>query len=626
MDSFTCSSVQMDARLTISLLTFSSLLHQRCSIYTIMNFSKRKSDEGPVYVSGNIPYNYIVVMDAGSSGSRIHIYHYPSRQSNESVSEIPHVSKSGNNWQKKTSPGISTFADKPEKVGDKHLKDLIKYAEKIVPKEQQARTPLFLHATGGMRLLDQDRQDAILGNACQYILEHSDFFVPDCASHFNVISGPVEGMFGWLAVNYLIGGIDNPQNHNHGKNHTTYGFLDMGGASTQVTFVPNITESKDHQKYLSKINIASMDGEHDLSYDVYSKSFLEMGVNEARMRYLRALLLEDKHQSMIYDPCSLAGFHDDEVDIAYDDEDTRTVEVIGTGDYQNCSSLLMPLLSDMQKESKPDFDFDVNHFVGVSEYWDSTKGFQLGGDLEPNMLIPKIESYCNQSWNDVKDNHKSEYEDWKLHDLESLCFKSSWILEVIRDGLGFPIQLDQPAELDGKVIESSDTLENYLSPLRAAEEINGVEFSWTLGRALLYASSELSPKTDHMGISLANSNDWLYGVGESRPKLNSDKVDDDQKQDSDFGGLLDQKSHRLWGSLIFLFILVIVVYLLLGRAKRHIIWQTIKTGISKVQSRSYERLSQTRSDAIAAETFELQDHDERENDGFNISDEEDDRV
>jgi apyrase len=46
-----------------------------------------------------------------------------------------------------------------------------------------------------------------------------------------VISGEEEGTFGWVAVNYL-------QNTLSADPSTTIGALDMGGASTQITFAP----------------------------------------------------------------------------------------------------------------------------------------------------------------------------------------------------------------------------------------------------------------------------------------------------------------------------------------------------------------------------------------------------
>lgn len=38
---------------------------------------------------------------------------------------------------------------------------------------------------------------------CSVLKNDSDFFVPDCASHINIIDGETEGLYGWLALNYL---------------------------------------------------------------------------------------------------------------------------------------------------------------------------------------------------------------------------------------------------------------------------------------------------------------------------------------------------------------------------------------------------------------------------------------
>ena len=118
-------------------------------------------------------------------------------------------------------PGISTFADKPGRVGEDHLDGLLRYALKHIPEEHQSTTPLFLLATAGMRLLTPHQQKNILASACAFTRQRTPFLLPDCDAHFQVIDGTTEGLYGWIAINYLLGSFNRPDLHNHGKGHSS---------------------------------------------------------------------------------------------------------------------------------------------------------------------------------------------------------------------------------------------------------------------------------------------------------------------------------------------------------------------------------------------------------------------
>ena len=51
---------------------------------------------------------------------------------------------------------------------------------------------------------------------------------------FQVIDGRMEGVYGWIAVNYMLGRFDH--NFVEPNRQPTVGALDMGGASTQITY------------------------------------------------------------------------------------------------------------------------------------------------------------------------------------------------------------------------------------------------------------------------------------------------------------------------------------------------------------------------------------------------------
>ena len=75
-----------------------------------------------------------------------------------------------------------------------------------------------------MRLLPQTQQDAVLSRACQFIKNNYDFYLPDCADAVRVISGEEEGLFGWLAVNYLMDGFDRHTDDREESKSSTFAF------------------------------------------------------------------------------------------------------------------------------------------------------------------------------------------------------------------------------------------------------------------------------------------------------------------------------------------------------------------------------------------------------------------
>ena len=184
-------------------------------------------------------HSYGVILDAGSSGTRVYVYNWKTAanaRASASAAELQRLPeiKTKKKWRKKVHPGVSTFGEKPEEVGPEHLAELVKFALDIVPPEEVENTPIFLLATAGMRLLPEHQRAQVLENICGYFQRETKFQLPDCDLHVQVIPGETEGLYGWIAANYLLGGFDAPDEHEHGNGHHTYGFLDMGGASAQI--------------------------------------------------------------------------------------------------------------------------------------------------------------------------------------------------------------------------------------------------------------------------------------------------------------------------------------------------------------------------------------------------------
>ena len=198
---------------------------------------------------------YGVVIDAGSSGSRVHIYKwqdplYTLQQNNpESEDSIPriHLDKA---WTDKVTPGLSSFENKPQKAFGEHIRPLLTFAEGVIPTEKIKSTPVFIQATAGMRLLPDKKRNSIISNLCHGLEHSTDFLFQSCNSQVQVIDGETEGLYGWIGLNYLL---KNFEHYNSSDlSHSSTGFMDMGGASAQVAYVPSDREEvKKHEDDIS---------------------------------------------------------------------------------------------------------------------------------------------------------------------------------------------------------------------------------------------------------------------------------------------------------------------------------------------------------------------------------------
>ncbi|ORY59470.1 GDA1/CD39 family protein [Pseudomassariella vexata] len=536
-----------------------------------------------------------VILDAGSSGTRLHIYRWedPAKvikdADYEELHSLPKI-KTKKKWTKKLRPGVSTFGDHPEDVGTEHLQPLISHALDVIPESKHADTPIFLMATAGMRLLPDLQREAVLNQICSYFRENTQFALPDCNLHIQVIKGETEGLYGWIAANYLLGGFDDPQGHSHGKNHHTYGFLDMGGASAQIAFAPNATEAEKHQDDLKLVRMRTMNGE-PTEYRVFTKTWLRYGVNQARERYVLDLidsyLVAGEHE--VPDPCMPLGLRTTEMGEVVHGKSSE-LQLVGTGDFQECLRRTKPILGDekpcetesclLNGHHYPEIDFDVNHFVGVSEYWHTTHGvFADKGEkvYDYNTYQKKVEGFCSQNWRDIESTIESRKKD-HAKDAQEACFKASWFISMLHDGIGIPrVGIEQTLTPDiniTKGIGEAAKEKGFLEPFQAVDKIDDIEVSWTLGKMLLYAAGQVPPQqnAEHLPVGFGSNVKGVPGdfqhAGSNWTNIPYDGDYDDWAEDLTEDLVDHVKSKSGSGFALFILILLFVAYIFRKRDRR----------------------------------------------------------
>ncbi|CEI86706.1 hypothetical protein RMCBS344292_01137 [Rhizopus microsporus] len=493
---------------------------------------------------------YGVIIDAGSSGSRVYIYSWKDHEhaksaftTDELKGKIPVVERADYNglkWTSREEPGISTYGSKPSEVGE-HLDMLLNFAKEVVPEENQSSTPIFLKATAGMRLLPQDQQDALLKSTCDYIHTHSRFFMSDCETHVQIISGELEGVYGWVAVNYLMGGFDtsikayiDQQPKKPEEQHHTFGFLDMGGASAQIAFEPEHHQKEEHRDDLTQVTLRTLDG-RTVEYDVFVTTFLGYGSNEARRRYLEKRveevfaevngkeqqkhLLDEHHLLHLQDPCL-------PLNLNLTDSHSTSIPLYlhGTGDFNECIKYTEPLLNKdaacptqpclFNGVHTPHIDWSVNKFVGISEYWYSTHDILgLGGVYDFTEYEEKATQYCSKDWNAVIEEHK-DVSQMELNRYQMQCFKSAWIVNVLHEGIQIPrinnpsghLNLTEDEQLLEQVKQSVES-KNWHPLFQSIDTINDIQVSWTLGAMLLHVANQIPLEDHHDGFLGHNTDD-----------------------------------------------------------------------------------------------------------------------
>ncbi|RDX56346.1 hypothetical protein OH76DRAFT_1460067 [Lentinus brumalis] len=492
-----------------------------------------------------------VVIDAGSSGSRLQIYSWKDartvrlEQGADALRSLPQVGKgteNGEEWSVKVEPGLSTFGDDPDGIGP-YLVPLLEHARTHIPPSLQPDTPLFLLATAGMRLLAPEKQAEVLQTTCHFLKFHSNFKIDEpsaagpCGSSVRIITGEEEGLYGWVAVNYLMDGFK-------GSDDTplTYGFLDMGGASTQIAFEPS-REEQERAQNLIDVRLRRLDG-HDINHKVFVTTWLGYGTNQARERYVGQLIneyeanrtLSTGTEEQIDDPCLPKDLMLTNTPVQPDAASPHAKtphKFVGTGSWEQCLERTLPLLN---KDTPcpdshclfngvyvPPIDFNASHFIGVSEYWySSEQSFGLGGPYDFVEYERAAAEFCAKDWTDILKGHEETRQkghlggdgeveeggvvvdtgkwglDVEIRRLQMQCFKAAWIVNVLHEGIGMPRIVDPEGNstTSGEKVAAQAQTKGLGRPsFQSMDSVGDIAISWTLGKMVLEASREVPAAT-----------------------------------------------------------------------------------------------------------------------------------
>uniref|UniRef100_UPI00398F3B3A ectonucleoside triphosphate diphosphohydrolase 6 isoform X2 n=1 Tax=Pristiophorus japonicus TaxID=55135 RepID=UPI00398F3B3A len=408
---------------------------------------------------------YGIMFDAGSTGTRIHVFKF-TQMPNESP-------KLAHETFKALKPGLSAYSDKPH-LSSKGIHDLLDVAKKSVPSDLWASTPLVLKATAGLRLLPGDKAQHLLDTVkevfqsspflvtddCVSIMDGTDegpdpglTFIYTCCSNSQtdtsrhiqrfslsfLISASKHGISAWITVNFLIDSLQ-------ASKHNAAGMLDLGGGSTQITFLPH--------SETSPIDCITSIQMFNGTYTLYSHSYLGLGLMSARLAILggtegKPLAKGQELVSSCLSPDYKAEW--EHAEVVYSIKGQKAGERL----YDSCYARIEKIL--YKKVHKPEEVVNVS-FYAFSYYYDRAVDVGLIDEEKGGTL--KVEDYVIAAKR-VCQSMESESTDKPF-----LCMDLVYITVLLQE-LGF--QKDAVFKL--------------------ARKINDVESSWALGATFHYIDS-----------------------------------------------------------------------------------------------------------------------------------------
>lgn len=367
---------------------------------------------------------YGIIFDAGSTGSRVHAMKFQASGPGKSFKLLDMLFRY-------SKPGLSSFANDPAK-GAANLKPLLDIAKAFIPEKKYKSVPLVLKATAGLRLLPKEQSDALLEEV-RKLFKGYPFLVFD--DSVGIMEGTDEGIFSWFTLNFFMGKLENVKD--------TIGVMDLGGGSTQVTFVPREATTlkevaKDHLK-----NIDILGSKHDL----YTHSYLGLGLMSARLQILGGQ--QGDGGKTLESVCMTPGV----VKQWKHGGSEYTVKGLTNSEnrFEACYGASKKLVSGKIEQVR---EIQDDHFCTISYYYDRAVDFGLieekhdGGNLTVQQYFEAAQKECTRPHPDTP----------------FLCLDLSYISALLHDGFGFHKE----------------------TKLLVIKRVHGHEISWALGAMFNY--------------------------------------------------------------------------------------------------------------------------------------------
>ncbi|CAI5453288.1 unnamed protein product [Caenorhabditis angaria] len=369
---------------------------------------------------------FTIVIDGGSTGTRLHLYkflHDPKTAKNG----MPFIVEK--EIFQEVKPGLSSYHNDPQAAA-KSINPLLERARKEVPHYMWEKTPITLRATAGLRLLPGHLADDILEQVESAIF-NSGFFAA-FSEAVSVMSGSDEGVFSWFTLNILLETLftNEPSSApNKPLAHRSVAAFDLGGGSTQLTFWPNN----------EKIFEETPGYERDIDFfghhiRLFTHSFLGNGLIASRLAIMQQESSQENAENQLKTSCMPDGFS-----IRNWEYSLKHWQINGSNNYgfENCyktskefvksSQIMQPTELIISENSKPIYLFSYFFDRGLnSELVKDTNG----GEIQLKDFKKAAEIACGRERSEIERRNGEHWWAWQ-------CLDLTYIYSLLRDGYGF---------------------------------------------------------------------------------------------------------------------------------------------------------------------------------------------
>lgn len=414
------------------------------------------------------------MIDAGSTGSRIHVYKF------NNCGPTPELEHEEFKMTEKEVGGLSKYKDDPEAAA--HTLDaLMEVAMRTVPDKLKACSPVAVKATAGLRMIGAESAQKILDTVRTHLETKYPFPVVSKEDHgVDIMDGSDEGVYAWITTNYLLGKIGGPDKS------PTAAVFDLGGGSTQIVFEPTFKETA-HGGMPEKL--AEGDHKYELSFGgrqftLYQHSHLGYGLMAAREAVHKALVHgiyeaqeEDSNwmKKPVVHPCIAPGMTR-EITVKMGDGhplgEAVTVNMTGPSHPApaQCRNLAEQILNKEASCTLAPCSFNGVHQPLLSKTFSSEDVYIFSYFYDRTKPLGMPDSFTLREMHDLTNSVCSGEEGWdvfstvpkaldELRDRPEHCLDLNFMMALLHTGYDMPIERE----------------------VRIAKKIKGNELGWCLG-------------------------------------------------------------------------------------------------------------------------------------------------